>query len=183
MTDVPFTSALRGVLVALCACLLLWCQACSATPMQKARRGLATSMQVMQVVDSQFEPRYRAAMARVRSGEIPEDESVAFVRRWNIAGVAVAGAVVALHTAEATLDAIERGEEGDIAGVFSCVAVAFSKLLDELPKVGVDLPPEINLVMSIVMMLAGDRCTPQNHGSTAGIPSMSEAISMEGATP
>lgn len=178
MTDVSLFRALRGIALVAFAAIVIPLTGCAGTEMQRARRGLSTSMQIVQVVDSTFEPRYRAAMARVRSGDVPEDEREAFIRRWNAAGVAVAGTVAALHTAETTLDAIDRGEEGDIAGVFACVGVAFSHLLEALPTVGVELPPSVNLALTIVMSLAGDRCTPANHGSTQGVPEMSEAISV-----
>jgi hypothetical protein len=152
---------------------------CATTEMQRARMGIGMSLDAMHVIDDAFDPRYRAAQARVASGEVPEDEVDAFVRRWNSAAYAIVSAVTALRTAETTLDAIEAGQAGDIHGVLSCVGVAVIDVIDKLPSVGIEIPEMLDMALRMVMTFVGTggTCEPADHAST-GVPHMSEAIAV-----
>jgi hypothetical protein len=133
---------------------------CSMTQTEKARYGLGATLEIVNQTDAVFTPRYEAAMARARSGDVPADEVAAFRRRWDAASISIESTLQAVATAETTLDAIERGASGDVPGVMACVGVALIDLLERLPDVGVELPSEVEGALRVVMLLAGDRCRP-----------------------
>jgi hypothetical protein len=151
---------------------------CATTEMQRARQGVGFGLEAMHAVDDVFDPRYRAAQARVASGEVPENEVDAFIRRWNAAAYSIVGAVAALRTAETTLDAIEAGQAGDIRSVLSCVGVAIIGVIDKLPSVGVEIPELVDVALRFVMALVGtgSSCEPEDHASAYEVPHVSMVL-------
>jgi hypothetical protein len=143
---------------------------CGATPMQRARTTLAVTADAVVAVDRVLAPRYAAAL-----GADAVDPDV--VRRWNGAVEALLLTRSALLVAEATLDAVENGQDADYRGVFGCVVSAVQRLLEALPTVGVDPPEALTMVMSLLSSFAAT-CEPADETSIRGVPHVSEAMVM-----
>lgn len=170
MTDVPFTHAIRGVLVAFFASLLLWCQACSATPMQRARTVISVSAQAVVAVDRVLAPRYAAAV-----GAAATDPETA--RRYNAVVESLLLTRSALLVAEATLDAVDAGEDHDLRGVMGCVVTALLHLIEALPTVDVDVPESLTMALGLLGSFSG-ACEPGDEVSIFGVPHRDEAIAV-----
>lgn len=169
MTDVTLSRALRGVVLVLCLPVLVWCQGCAMTPMERARTVVEATAESVVAVDRILAPRYAAV---VGAGTANPAE----LSRWNRAVEALLLTRAALMTADVALDAVEAGQDGDVAGVMACVAVAVGKLLDALPEVGVDLPDALVMAMRLVTGIASGSCDPGDHVVTDGVPHVSEVV-------
>jgi hypothetical protein len=145
-----------GAMLALAFALL---SGCGSTQMGRARAALSVSGQTVVGVERVFRPHYEAAAERAREESGPYAEYAEAMRRWFAAATAVEHAASSLELAEASLDAIERGAEGDVGGVLACVSVSLVQLLDALAPV-IRVPSELVAAIRFVGNVAGDRCTP-----------------------
>lgn len=169
MSEPSASKAGAGLVLALCASVLVWCQGCAMTPMERARTIVEATAESVVAVDRIIAPRYAAV---VGAGAANPAE----LARWNRAVEALLLTRAALMTADVALDAVEAGQDGDVAGVMACVAVAVGKLLDALPEVGVDLPDALVMAMHLVTGLASGSCDPGDHVVTDGVPHVSEVV-------
>lgn len=152
MTDIPITHAIRGFILAALLPLVVWCHGCATTPMERARTIVDVSAEAVAATDRIVTPRYAAALGAASTS--PET-----LRRWSATVEALVLTRDALLTAEAALDAIEAGAEGDPARVVGCVVVALQRLLGALPEVGVELPEALVVVLSMAAPF-GASCDP-----------------------
>jgi hypothetical protein len=138
------------------------------TPMEKARFSLSTTAQAVVAVDRIVAPRYAAAVG----AEHADPETIV---RWNRAVEALLLTRSALLVAEATLDAVEAGEDHDIRATMGCVVVAVTRLIEALPTVGIDLPEALVMTLNLLGNMAGT-CEPEAETSVFGVPHISDAI-------
>jgi hypothetical protein len=168
VTDVSIQQAMRGLLLMFCSCAIIYCGACSATPMSRARTVVSVSAQAVVAVDRVLAPRYAAAMGAAATD--PET-----LRRFNAVVETLLLTRSALLVSEATLDAIDAGEDHEIRGVMSCIVVAIQRLIEALPTVEVDVPEALTMALGLLGSYAGT-CEPVDHGSAEGLPTMDEVI-------
>lgn len=143
MTDVPITHAIRGFLLAALVPLVVWCQGCSLTPMERARTTISVSAEAVVAVDRIVTPRYAAALGAGNANP-------AELARWERVAETLILTRSAILVAEASLDAIEAGGDGDVSRVLACVAASVLRLVDALPEVGVELPEALTLVLGLL---------------------------------
>ena len=168
MTDVSPLRALRGLILAVLLPVVVWSQGCAETPMGRARTVVSVSAQAVVAVDRTMAPRY----AEVAATGTPAEQ-----RRWNAAVSSLLLTRSALLTAEAALDAIDAGGDGEIRGVMACVVQAVKRLIEALPTIDVEVPEAVTLVLGLLGAYAGD-CAPADHAVTDGVPAMSEVVAV-----
>lgn len=167
MTDVSPLRALRGLILFACFPALVYCNAgCAETPMGRARTVISVSAQAVVAVDRTMAPRYAEVAA---SGTRDQQ------RRWNAAVSSLLLTRSALLTAEAALDAIDAGGDGEIRGVMACVVQAVERLVEALPTIDVEVPEAVTLVLGLLGAYAGD-CAPVDHAVTDGVPAFAEVV-------
>lgn len=169
MTDVSPLRAVRGLVLFACFPALVYCNAgCAETPMGRARSIISVSAQAVVATDRVMAPRY----AEVAATGTPAEQ-----RRWNAAGSSLLLTRSALLTAEAALDAIDAGGDGEIRGVMACVVQAVERLIEALPTIDVEVPEAVTLVMGLLGAYAGD-CAPVDHAVTDSVPSFAEVVAV-----
>lgn len=161
----PPSSLLPLVLVPLLAANIT---ACGGTQMSRARTVLAVSGQAVVAVERTFAPAYADATERAREESETFEEYSEAIRRWNAGANAILIAAASLRVAESSLDAIDEGLAGDIAGVLACAGVALVDVVVALDGL-VDIPDALRTAVSLVGALAGPLCTPPDPGEVASI--------------
>ncbi len=173
MSEPTARHALRGLALMFFSCFIIYCGACVGTPMQRGRTVISASAQAVVAVDRIMAPRYAAVM-----GASVVDPEV--VQRWNRAVESLLLTRSAILVAEATLDAVDAGEEHDLRGVMGCIVVALQRLIEALPTVGVDVPATLTMALGLLGSFAGS-CEAEDHTALLGVPHVSEAIAVGGA--
>ena len=167
MSEPSRSKAGGGLILAACAAVLVWCQGCALTPMERARTIVAASAQGVVAVDGIVAGAYEAVSAN--GGELER-------ARWNRVITSILVARSTILTAELALDAIDAGGDGSVGSVVACIVGALDSLIDLLPEVGVDVPHAVTIVLSMASAFADGVCDPHAGETTAGLPHASEVM-------
>jgi hypothetical protein len=152
---------------------------CGGTQMSRARTVLSVSGQAVIGVEHIFAPKYAEATAAATAESETFEEYAAAMRRWNAGATSLLLAATALHVAEGTLDAIDAGMDGDIAGVLACAGVALVDVVTALSGL-VDIPDALRTAVTLIGALAGPMCTPTPPPDAAvlGVPHASDVLAV-----
>lgn len=149
--------SVRIIFAGFCAVLLFVSALCNCTPerMSIGRTIVGSGVTIVRAVDHLVAPGFAAASAA--AAEDPER-----FRRYNVAVTALLMARHALLDAESVMDAVMEGQDGDVRGAIACAVEALMRLFDALPALGVEMPSEVAVFMSLTVAFTGE-CTPDAH--------------------
>lgn len=167
MSEPSLSKAVSGLMLAACAAVVIVCQGCALTPMERARTIVEASAEAVVGVDRVIAPRYAAAVAAGNESEI---------RTYNRVVETLLLTRSAILAAELSLDAAEAAGDGEVPRVVACIVSAVQRLIDALPTIGVEMPESLVVVLSMASAFADGVCDPHAGEATEGIPHASEVL-------
>lgn len=165
MTDVPFTHALRGLILAVLLPLVVWSGGCAGNGVGAGRSTIMLLDGAVDQVDEDLDELADAARERALEETRDDPTPDAFdrlMRPWIRVGQAMDDVRASLATSADVIDAVEAGREGDIVGTIGCAATALTRLADLLPSVGVDVPTRLRNAIAFVRGFAEGVCRPRD---------------------
>lgn len=125
-------------------------------------------------VDRDVEPLYQAAHERAQAEAADRADYERRMQRWNRVDAAIEGVQVSLRSAALTLETVAEGVAGEVLASIACAVESLTVLADLLPLVGVEVPPTVRTVITLLRGFSAGACPapPQPEPEPPASPSL-----------